>query len=151
MNLGAWVLAAATFLAPHRTIDAVAREWTRAIESEAPLFESDATHIETAAILVAVGFRESSFRDVVSSTNDHGYFQLHDRADLIGHPYEQAKEALRMIRASLQHCGGLQDYVGGGCKNARATRISNDRLALAGKLLASVGLDTSAAIARGGR
>jgi hypothetical protein len=47
---------------------------------------------------------------------------------------------IRALHASLQQCAGIQRYVGApqGCHDARATRISNDRLALAGELLATV-------------
>ena len=149
--LTTWLIAAMLILQPNRDHSKLAAATATVIASEAPLFADDDSRIRTASLMVAVAFRESSFRDVTSATHDHGYFQLHDRAALLGHPEAQAREALHRLRDSLAKCSGLQAYVGGkgGCHDARATRISNDRLALAGRLLAETP-DLSAAVASAG-
>lgn len=129
-----------TKVQPHVNHDKLARITTAALVAEPPIFPDDESKLRTASLVVAVMFRESSLRDVVSRTGDHCYMQIHDRADLDGHPLECVRVGIHMLRDSLAKCSGIQTYVGApsGCHDARATRISDDRLKLAGELLAIV-------------
>ena len=141
MNLDAAVLAMMIHLQPRVNHDKLARVTAAALIAEPPIFADDDTRLRSAALVVAVMFRESSFRDVTSATNDHCYMQIHERADLDGHPLECIRTGIHMLRDSLTRCSGIQTFVGAprGCHDERATKISNDRLALAGRLLGSVG------------
>lgn len=149
MTLGAWVLAAMAFLQPHANHDALARATTSAIEAEPALWADDESKMRTASLVVAVEFRESSFRnEVISKTNDACAMQINGKPELAKDAVACVRTGIRMLRDALSKCSGIQLYVGApkGCRDERATRISNDRLALAGKLLASVGADLSTAV-----
>lgn len=106
------------------------------VESEAPLFKDDEDKSKTAALLAAIAFRESSF-DITakSKTNDSCWFQIHDRDDLAEKPEECTRVAMTMIRESMRMCPEhpLAFYASGpiGCTDARAQRISADRMQLA--------------------
>lgn len=140
MNLDAAVLSMMTSAQPRVNHDKLARVTTAALLAEPPIFADDETRFRSASLVVAVMFRESSFRDVVSVTHDHCYMQIHDRPDLDGHPLECVRAGIHMLRDSLTRCSGIQTFVGAphGCHDVRATRISDDRLKLAGELLAAV-------------
>lgn len=135
-----WILAAMLFLAPTRNHEALAHATANVLADEPALFIEDESKLRTAALVVAIEFRESSFRDVTSATRDHCFMQLHDRPDLLGHPEACIRAGLRALRASFTSCPGapLAGYVGGGCSNKRARRISDDRISLAAKLIAEV-------------
>lgn len=107
--------------------------------SEPPLFKNDEDRVRTSALLVAIAFRESSFRnDVTSKTHDHCLFQINRRPDLASDPEECARVAMRMLRESIRMCREfpLSFYAEGprGCESPRAQRISRDRMAIAGRL-----------------
>lgn len=141
ISLGAWILAAMLFLQPHGHHEALARATTVAIESEPALWVGDESKLKTAALVVAIEFRESSFRnEAISKTNDGCAMQINGRPDLTKDPEGCVRLGIKMLRAALARCSGIQTYVGGrgGCHDERATRISNDRLAIAGRLLAEV-------------
>lgn len=140
MELGAAVLIMMDHAQPHVRHDKLARVTTSAIEAEAPIFADDASKLRTAALVVAVMERESSFRDVVSHTGDYCEMQIHKRPDLQGHTFECIRTGIHMLRDALTKCSGIQSYVGApqGCHDVRATRISDDRIKLAGELLAAL-------------
>lgn len=133
--LYALVLAMMLVVQPHGDHKKLARAIADVVASEAPLFDDDTDRTRTTALVVAIAFRESSFRDVTSSTNDHCFMQIHNRPDLLGNASGCVRAGLKAIRASFASCHSLASYVGGGCRNARANRISDDRLQLAARLL----------------
>jgi hypothetical protein len=129
------------FLQPARNHDALARATTSAIESEPALWGDDEGKLRTASLIVAVEFRESSFRnDVISKTNDACAMQINARPELAKDAVACVRTGIHMLRDALSKCSGIQIYVGAphGCHDVRATRISDDRMALAGRLLAAV-------------
>ena len=64
-----WVVAASSLLAPARQHDELARAIANRVEAEAPLFKDDEDRRRTAALLVAIAFRESSLR--AAAVGDH--------------------------------------------------------------------------------
>jgi hypothetical protein len=138
----AFILAAMAYLQPGAKHDRLAHETVKAIEAVPALFPDDTSKLQTAALVVAVMFRESSFRHgLVSKTGDFCEMQLHGRADTLDDRALCLREGIRMLRASIQACPSapLAVYAGGGCHNARARKISDDRIGLAGRILANVG------------
>lgn len=137
-----FVLAAMTQLAPGRDHTELGGAIARAVESaDRPLFENDPDRRRTAALLVAVAFRESSFR--VKVVGDHGEsfcaFQIHRSAGgtpaLLDDVDACVRSGLGLLRTSLRVCPShpVAWYASGpvGCSNDRAQRISRDRMNLA--------------------
>ena len=158
-TLVAWVAAAATLLAPARQHDQLAEAIASRVEAEPPLFKGDEDRHRTSALLVAIAFRESSLR--ADAVGDHVggkptsfcAFQLNlprgaktaegwTGADLLEDPSKCVTAAIRMLRQSMRICPSspLAFYASGpgGCENARAQRISRDRMAIAQRLLRDV-------------
>lgn len=154
-----WVVAASSLLAPARQHDDLANAIANRVEAEAPLFKADEDRHRTAALLVAIAFRESSLR--AAAVGDHVAgkptsfcaFQLHlpwgaktadgwTGADLLEDPEKCVAAAMRMLRESMQACPSspIAWYAAGpaGCESPRAQRISRDRLAIAQRLLRDV-------------
>jgi len=131
--LGFFVGLAMGALAPTRDVSEVAAVVERVVASERPLFAGDEDRVRTAALVIAVAFRESSFRpDALSATGDFGLMQLHGRPDLSVE--ENVRVGLEMLRASIAECGAsnaLGAYATGSCSSERGRRISRDRLHLA--------------------
>lgn len=155
----AWVVAASALLAPARSHDPLAEAIAAGAEAEAPLFKGDDDRRKTSALLVAIAFRESSLRadavgdHVAGKPTSFCAFQIHlpfgartadgwTGAELVEDPQRCVTAAIRMLRASMQICPAfpLASYASGpaGCENARAQRISRDRLAIAQRLLRDV-------------
>lgn len=135
-----FVLGAMAFLAPARDHAELGDAIVRVLEDERPLFAGDVARLRTAALVVAIAFRESAFRnDAVSRTNDHCALQVHGRPDLARDPEACVRVGLGMLRVSLRACPAhpIAFYAEGpaGCSSPRAQRISRDRLALAARLL----------------
>lgn len=117
------------------------------LESEAPLFTHDDDKRKTAALMVAIGWRESRFKtDAVSKTKDFCAFQLNRRPDLLHDPEGCARVAVAMVRESMRVCPKypIAWYAAGGrgCTSAWAHGISNDRTNLARWALWKVGGST---------
>ena len=155
----AWVVAASALLAPARQHDPLAAAIAASAEAEAPLFKGDDDRLRTSALLVAIAFRESSLRadavgdHVAGQPTSFCAFQIHlpfgaktadgwTGADLVEDPQRCVTAAIRMLRESMRMCPAfpLAFYAAGpaGCENARAQRISRDRLAIAQRLLRDV-------------
>ena len=135
----AFILAAMTALAPNRDHSEIADILARVITAERPLFQNDNDRKKTAALIVAVGFRESGLRmDAVSKTNDYCLMQINHRPDLVKFPEACIRVGIAMMRESMRVCPAhpLSFYAEGprGCASARAQRISKDRMALAARL-----------------
>ena len=159
--LFAWVAAASTLLAPTRQHDELATAIANRVEAEAPLFQGDEDRHRTAALLVAIAFRESSLR--AAAVGDHVggkptsfcAFQVNlpwgrktpdgwTGQDLLDDPEKCVAAAMRMLRISLKVCPSspIAWYAAGpaGCQSPRAQRISRDRMAIAARLLRDVHL-----------
>lgn len=147
-----WILAAMLTLAPNRDHAALAEAITNVVEAERPLFADDDDKRKTAALLVAVAFRESSLR--ADAVGDHGRsfcaLQIHrssgGSAALLEDAEACAFKGLELLRESLRVCPAhpVAWYAEGGtqsCSSPRAQRISRDRMALARWLAAHVGVE----------
>ena len=139
MTLLFFILAAMTSLAPGRQHVENATAIASVVLDEPPLFKGDADRVRTAALVVAIAFRESSFRnDVTSRTADSCMMQVNRRPDLAEDPAKCVRVAMTMLRESMRMCPmyPIAFYASGpgACENERARRISNDRMALARRL-----------------
>jgi hypothetical protein len=144
----AFVLAASSLLAPGRDHTEIANAIAARVDAELPLFANDADKRRTAAYLVAIGFRESSLR--LDAIGDHGRsfcaFQIHQSSGgtpaLLTDAGACVGKAFAMLRTSMQVCPGapLAWYASGpaGCMNARAQRLSRDRISLASWIVRTV-------------
>jgi hypothetical protein len=148
MSVLPFVLAAMTTLAPGRDHSALGGAIARTAESNKPLFESDADRRRTAALLVAVAFRESSLTANVIGDNGKSFcaFQIHSSSggtkDLLEDVDACVRAGFTLLRTSLRVCPSfpIAWYASGplGCTNARAQRISRDRMNLAAYLFGQV-------------
>lgn len=139
-----FVLMAMGALAPDRDHSDLADAITTVVESERPLFASDEDHLRTASLMVAIAFRESSFRN--DAVGDHGRsvcaFQIHGGShELLEDPVACVKVAFRMLRESVHI--DRENPVAFYCRGPRyqsdeARRLSRDRMRLARRLLGEV-------------
>lgn len=146
MNIAAFVLAMMMWLVPGRARGLVdeAKAITSVVEAESALFPGDKEKLLTAALVVTIAFRESGFRnEAVSETEDYCMMQVHRRPDLAKDVGACVKVAFVMLRESIRMCprDPVAFYASGpgGCSNARAQRISQDRMGLAKRLVREVG------------
>src|SRR4051794_4550899 len=148
MSVLPFVLAAMTQLAPGRDHTELGGAIARAVDSNKPLFTNDADHRRTAALLVAVAFRESTFIPDVIGDNGQSFcaFQIHRSSGgspaLLGDVDACVRSGLTLLRTSLHVCPTypVAWYASGplGCTNNRAQRISRDRMSLAAYLFGQV-------------
>lgn len=148
MSVLPFVLAAMTQLAPGRDHQVLGGAIARAVDSNKPLFVNDDDRRRTAALLVAVAFRESTFK--ADAVGDHGKsfcaFQIHRSSggspELLEDVDACARTGLTLLRTSLKVCSAhpIAWYAAGpqGCDNQRAQKISRDRMALAAWLVGLV-------------
>lgn len=139
-----FVLLAMRSLAPGRDHSESATAITRVLLEERPLFANDEDRLRTAALVVAIAFRESSFRN--DAVGDHGrarcLFQLWNAPIEVLTDVELCTRiGLARMRESIAACGmsnALGIYAAGpnGCSSNAAKRISTDRLWLAKRLVA---------------
>lgn len=126
-------------LAPNRDHVIAAEALERAVSNVEPLFAHDASRLKTAALVVSVAFRESSFRnDARSDTGDSCLMQIHGRPELADDIDACLSTAIEMLRSSMATCGAdnvLGAYATGSCRSERGRRISRDRMALARRIL----------------
>jgi hypothetical protein len=165
-DLLSWILAASASLAPGNSYQLLAEAIANRVTQEAPLWKDDHDRRKTAAVLVAVAFRESSLRADVVGDRVHGQptsycaFQIHlphgattaegwTGPELLQDPDRCVTSALRMIRLSMRICPQhpLAWYAEGprGCKSKRAQSISRDRMAIAKWLIRTVVVPKSTA------
>lgn len=148
MAVVAFAAASMQLLAPGRDHTALSTAVAKRVEAEAPLFKEDDDKRRTTAYLVAIAFRESSFK--VDAIGDKGRsfcaFQIHETAGgtkaLLTDVDACVGKAFAMLRMSMRLCPAfpLAWYAAGpnGCGNDRAQRISRDRMAIAARLLREV-------------
>jgi membrane-bound lytic murein transglycosylase MltF len=139
MTVVFFVLFAMLSLAPGRDHAENATAIASVVLSEPPLFRDDEDRMKTAALVTAVAFRESSFRNgAKSKTGDHCLMQVQGRPDLRDDVEKCVRVALSMLRESFHACPAFPLAVyaagAGACEDARAQRISRDRMALARRL-----------------
>ncbi len=142
----ALILALMLSLAPGRDHTQLADAIAQVVDESAPLFKGDESKQRTAAFLVSVAFRESSFR--LNAIGDGGRarcaFQLWAApAAVLDDAVMCTRIAMQRLRESARICGAgnvLGLYAAGpaGCSSEKARRISRDRLALAGRTLKAV-------------
>ena len=99
--------------------------------------------MRTAALVTAIAFRESTFDNAAKSkTADHCMMQVHGRPELAADPVACVRVAITMLRESMRMCPGhpIAFYASGpgACTNARAQRISADRMRIAAKLVKAI-------------
>lgn len=146
MSTLAFVTAAMQALVPAVDHTELADAIARRVDAEAPLFKADADRRMTAAFLVAVAYRESSLK--LDAIGDHGRarcaFQLWAApAEVLTDADLCVRIGFERLRESVKVCGAknlLGLYASGpnGCVSDKARRISNDRLAIAKRLVAAI-------------
>ncbi len=141
MTLLQFVLAACLLLIPGRDHSRLATAISARVEVSDPLFRDDPAKLRTAALMVAVAYREGGLRPGV--VGDHGAsfctFQVHRSAGgtpaLVDDVDACVAMGFGLLRTSLQACPDfpIAWYAEGprGCDSARAQRISRDRMAVA--------------------
>jgi len=147
-----FAVTAMTYLSPGRDHLALAQAITSEVEAGSPLFDRDEDKTKTLSTAIAVAFREGSLlTDVVGdmrggqptsfctyqinlpggSRTANGWTGIDLRDDV----RKCSSVGLKMLRDSVRVCprAPIAHYAVGGagaCTNARAVRISNDRMAL---------------------
>ncbi len=138
-----FVMSAMGLLAPNRDHTELGGAISRVVLEEKPLFRGDESKLRTAALVVAIAFRESSLRnDISSKTDDWCAMQVNRRPDLAKDPEACIRVGMTMLRESMRICPAhpIAFYASGpgGCDNARAQRISRDRMTIAARLVREV-------------
>lgn len=139
MTLLEFLLSAALHLAPGRDHSAIAGAIVHAIEKEGCLVTGNDCERRSAALALAVGYRESGLR--LDAIGDKGaslcawQVQSRDRS-LLTDADACALEGYRRLRTSLQACrGSIAMYAAGTCGSARGKSIDADRKRLALRIL----------------
>jgi hypothetical protein len=151
----AFVLAAMTAVAPDRDHTELGGAIARVVDASTPLFKEDGDRRKTAALVVAVAFREGSLRANVVGDFVNGAPTSWCTAQINLSPGQKTLEgwtgpelrddpekcitvSLRMLRQSVRIDpeNPIAFYARGpGWKSDAARRISRDRMALARRLL----------------
>ena len=139
MTLLEFITAAMLHLVPGRDHTTLATAIAHVVETEGCLVTGTNCERRSAALAIAVGYRESTFR--LDAIGDKGAslcaFQIQstDRA-LLTDANLCALEGYRRLKASLQACrGSIAMYAAGTCGSARGKSIDADRKRLAGRIL----------------
>lgn len=135
--LVAFVMTAMASLAPGGDHFVLASAIADEVEAAAPLFADDADRRRTAALVVAVAYRESTFR--ADAVGDRGRsvcaMQIYGgEAELLEDPARCVRRGLEMLRASVRidRENPVAFYARGPRYTSdHARRISRDRMALA--------------------
>lgn len=133
------------FLAPGRSHAPLAMAIVRRVDAERPLFRDDESRVKTAALYVAIAFRESGFRLDAVGDGGHSFcaMQVSDGAGGSPAALHDADAcvlaATRVLQWSFRACPAhpVALYAAGtrGCDDARAQRISLDRMNIAAQLV----------------
>ncbi len=144
MDLATWILSATAVLSPNKDHARFAHATAAVVEAEAPLFDSDDDRHKTAALVVAIAYRESGFK--LDAVGDHGRslcaMQIHYGAkELLTDPERCIRAGMRILRSSVSACKAhpIAVYAHGptGCTSPRAQQVSLDRMKLAKRVLTS--------------
>lgn len=153
MHLYWTVLAMMTFLAPPVGEETpmtrhgrLATAITTVLEEEAPLYRNDESRVKSAALMVAVAFRESGLRH--DAVGDGGKsvcaFQVHmGPKTLLDDTEACTRTAYRMLQESIRvdRSEPVSFYARGPrYQSLEARRLSRDRVAVAERLLLTVPL-----------
>lgn len=141
----AWILAACGLLAPGRDHQRIAEAIAGALAEAPPLFVADDDRRKTAAVVIAVAFREGSLRPTITGDKGESYctMQVHRSSGgtpaLNDDPAACIRAGLALLRTSMRVCPShpIAWYAEGGtksCESLRAQRISRDRMAIAARL-----------------
>jgi hypothetical protein len=155
-DLLAFALAAVHAVDPDHEHPVMTDAIVHVVEDERPLFTDDSSREKTTALIVAVAWREGSLREKVSGDcvekTKEGKCIAHPRSfctmqvhassggdeSLNDDPEKCIRAGLALLRQSMKACTEypIAFYASGpnACTNARAQRISRDRMALAGWL-----------------
>lgn len=143
-----WVLAAMLLLAPGRDHSALGAAIAKKVDASDPLFRGDASKVKTAALLVAVSYRESGFDARAVGDKGHSFcaFQIHDSSGgskvLLDDVDACVERGFSMLKTSLHLCPEhpVAWYARGprGCGLVEGQRISRDRMAIAQRLVREV-------------
>lgn len=144
-------------LAPGRDHADLAGAIARVVDGERPLFEGDADRHRTAALVVALTYRESTLDNSVIGDKGQSYCagQIHlpgNAKTVEGWTGTELREdaskcitvVVRMLRESIGACRSLpvdermSVYARGSCTSEQGRRLSRDRFALARRTLAKV-------------
>lgn len=140
-----WVLLAMLLLAPGRDHHELADAIERVTAEDGPVFAGPSGMQRTRALVVAVAYRESTFR--LSAVGDGGHsvcaMQVWGGSrELLTDADACVREGLRRLRASVSQCPShpvaLYAAGPGGCSSSKAQRISFDRMHIAKTLLKKV-------------
>lgn len=161
-TLTQWLLAAALSLAPNRNHEPLVMAIDKVVSSQKPLFVGDETRQRTAALVLAINFREGSLRpDIKGDKDKKGNYtsfcsmqiNLPNGAkasegwtgeDIAEDPVKCITVGVRMLRVSMRMCPKypVAFYAEGvdtrSCSSKRAQWISNDRMFIATKLVKEV-------------
>ena len=147
MTLYWYVLALMASLAPSE--NAVYRHGRLAsaiaigLDAEAPLYSNDDSRHRTAALLVAVAYRESGLNPMATGDNGRSFGAFQNHASSGGSPVlledteQSVRRALSMLRQSIRidRANPVSWYARGPrYQSEEARRISRDRVRLAEKL-----------------
>lgn len=139
-----WVLAAMLLLAPGRDHAELGAAIAKVVDDEPPIFRDDTEKVKTAALVVAVAFRESTFRNDAIGDKGHSVcaMQIYDGPrELLTDPVACVRRGLAMLRTSakIDPKNPVAFYARGpGWKTETAQKISRDRMALAQRLVREV-------------
>lgn len=139
------VLALVLALDPHAEHLRFAEAVATVLEEEPALFRDDPTKAKTAALVVAIAFRESTFQ--LDAVGDKGRsvcaMQVYGgRSELLADPEACVRAGVQILRESMRACRehpvAIYAAGPGGCSSIKAQRISRDRMWLARTTLAKV-------------
>jgi hypothetical protein len=169
--LKAFAIAATVFLDPEgtRDYDVVTTAIVNVVDREPALFADDPLKLKTTGLMLAVGWREGSLREKVrgdcseskpgepckGKPHSFCFAQIHDTSggseELNDDPEKCASMELSMLRTSIRSCTShpVAHYAAGpqGCTNARAQKISADRIGLAKRIVSASAEKAKAAVA----
>jgi hypothetical protein len=159
--LESWILAASLHLAPNRDHAPLAAALSRVVVKQGALYKADPDLKRTAALMLALAFREGSLQPGIKGDKQNGKFtsfctaQIHLpggaktaegwTGDELAEDFEKCFTVEhRMLKTSIKMCPKhpIAFYAEGKdlrtCESTRAQRISNDRIFLAGRLVKEV-------------
>jgi hypothetical protein len=169
--LESWILAASLHLAPNRDHAPLSTALSKVVAKQGALFKTDPDFRRTAALMLAIAFREGSLQPGIKGDKQNGKFtsfctaQIHLprgaktiegwTGDELADDFEKCFTVEhRMLKTSIRMCPKhpIAFYAEGKdirtCESPRAQRISNDRIFLAGRLLKEVPWDEEDASAQ---
>lgn len=141
MTLLSFVMSAMLLLSPGRDHTELGKAIADVIEEKGCLYTGKDCERRSAAMLVAIAFRESSFRIDAENKKEGSVcaFQIWkgDRR-LLSDPAACTLAGYLKLKESLRACGSMAGYASGSCTNAAGIRIDRDRKNIAMRLLSKL-------------